>query len=130
MTLKSILSLVLSCHFLCFWAAMRWPDLLCYHHPPPIMMFCLATGPIVMRSSNYGLKPLKPWAKINISSFQVVFYQFFITMMKNWLTQCFLAKAPSKSYYAIPILHPMAIQCPLSEKGSHGYLCLQIPTSR
>lgn len=49
----------------CLVAATRWTDLL---QCPTAMMFRLKDG-----TAEYGLKPLKPWAKINLFSSKLIF---------------------------------------------------------
>jgi hypothetical protein len=36
--------------------------------------------------SFHGLKPLNPWDKINLSSFEGVCLLYFVSMMEGWLT--------------------------------------------
>jgi hypothetical protein len=36
------------------------------------MTFCLTTGPKVTELTDYGLNPLKPQAKISLSSFKLI----------------------------------------------------------
>jgi hypothetical protein len=36
-------------------------------------MLCLTTGPETVELANYGLKPLKPGAKISLSHFKLFF---------------------------------------------------------
>jgi hypothetical protein len=42
---------------------------------PSTMMFCITTGPNTTEPADHGLKPLKSWAKINLSS--LYFWQIF-----------------------------------------------------
>jgi hypothetical protein len=72
--------------FLCFLAAMRWAALL-YHALPAVVLSY--HWPKVMRSTDHRLKPLKLWAKINLSFFSVVFLRCFVTAMERWITYGF-----------------------------------------
>jgi hypothetical protein len=53
----------------------------------PTMMFCLVTGPKAVELIHNGLKLLKP-AKINLSSWKVVYFRYFVIATEGWLTRC------------------------------------------
>jgi hypothetical protein len=52
----------------------------------PPLWFCLIMGLETMKPIDHGLKSLKLWASTNPSSF-VSFLRYFVTVIKNWLTQ-------------------------------------------
>jgi hypothetical protein len=50
-------------------------------------VFCHDVLPQNSEVNQTWMKPLKPWAKINLSSFQVVYLRYFGTVTGSWLTQ-------------------------------------------
>jgi hypothetical protein len=53
--------------------------------------------PKVMAPSDQGPKPLKPGAKVNLSSFKLLFSSIFVLVMKMWLTHMSPLEACLKS---------------------------------
>jgi hypothetical protein len=54
---------------------------------PPSMMLCIITKSDTMESADYGLKPLKPWAKNKPFLLLVDFLRYFVTATESWLAQ-------------------------------------------
>jgi hypothetical protein len=51
------------------------------------MVFCLIIGPKAIRPRGHGLKVLKLWAKIKLSSFYLISLMYFVTVIEKRLTQ-------------------------------------------
>lgn len=54
-------------------------------HKLPIIMLCFITGPKATQSRDHRLKPTKLGTQINLSSFYVVYFKYFLIAMKTWL---------------------------------------------
>jgi hypothetical protein len=87
--LSLLLTQSLSRSSLWFLAAMRYTAL--FYYMLSTIMFCLSTGPEIMESSDHELKLLKPWAKIHLSSFKLIFLHILSQQQKvNRLFLCLL----------------------------------------
>lgn len=65
--------------------SIRWIALV--FHKLPIIMLCFITGPKATQSRDHRLKPTKLGTQINLSSFYVVYFKYFLIAMKSWLNK-------------------------------------------